>query len=338
MSPAKRKPKSSPRARPAARASSNGAKREACGLQPLAAAYDGEADRARLLAHIPGCDSCSDQLEVIAVERETLGFLGDTEVAPAGISAQAAVRRLLEQTAASGRAKLADLVYELSKACLFAADELDARLRRDVEPRAFGVVRRECDATMSRLESAPRGALPDTAAGSTDVARARRTARSCQLILDQLEGETPRCVLLDSLVLIAERKHAEAEKCLRALLDRPLSADERRFALMNLMWACIRQQRYAEAVATGTTGMDSYPDEWMFVYNVAVACSYSRDIKEFDAVAKLVRSRALNSKSAEFVQLLKREAPRFAMNLGLSSVEVLVLFGLPVESKEVSSL
>ena len=328
MSPAKRKRETAGRA-PAAAKRAVSRKDRACGYEPdtLEAALEATDTRGEVLAHVPACEPCGDQLEVIAVQRDTLQFLGEGEAAESALADRPVVRRLLDATAAAGRKGLADLVYELAKACLFAADDFNVRLRRESEPRPFPSVRNDAARSMSRLKMPKASALPPREPGSSNLVLARRSARSCHRILVNVEGETARSGLLDGVLLLGEDKPAEAERGLRTLLGQPLSEVERRYALMNLTLAQIRQSDYRTAVASAQSAASEYPDEWAFLFNAAVGCCHLRDVAGVESAARLIREKLGCDADGRLRAVVHREAKNFSEVLGMSEVDVLRLFG-----------
>lgn len=327
MSPAKRKP--APRARPASRkpAARTRARPQprhraaACTLTPrqLAGLFDRD-DRAALLAHVPGCPGCAASLTVLSAQKEGLQHL---TVAPAGGTA---VERVLARGVRSGRRRLADLVYELAKACLVVVQDIDRRLHLATRPRDVEAIGRDVRAVGSRLPPREREEAAKLPAAKPDEARALAAAECCIRILEHVEGPSERQRLAWSVWLICSGRPAEAEGVLRGMVEGGASPH----AFRNLLWALNRQGKFADSISIGKAAIRKYPRDWHLAYNVLVAIAWLGDVRSFKEAASHLRSAARLSRiDGQYrSEVLKFESARFAEALGIPTTVVVRELGV----------
>ncbi|MGQ0554284.1 MAG: hypothetical protein ACT4PU_13830 [Planctomycetota bacterium] len=309
-----------------------------CGMSAadLQAAFDGGAGITAVMQHVTKCRACARTLRALEVQREAVESLmsgaasaGSFGTATRGASATA-VQGMLAHSARAGRTKMADLVYELAKACLIALPDLERRVRRIEEPRAVPQVSRDVQALNLRLpafeKSADVSALPRA---KPSEPAALDAARSCLKILEYLEGTSPRQVLATSHWLIFTGKPAKAEACLLELLSRPRLEDVyRKCSRINLMLARARLQDFNGVVAIGKDALSASQSDWQVTYNLAVAYAWLGDKDSFVAVTKQLRKVVALPGSDYLRQLLEFESERFASQLAIPEAEVESLFGL----------
>jgi tetratricopeptide (TPR) repeat protein len=344
MSPAKRKvavsaragakprgqTKARGKARPAARKSRSSAAACDMPLAKLAAAFDRPEGAGPLLSHVPVCGACTTSLTVLAASKQGLKHL-------TADGTGTAVERVLARGQAQGQKKLADLVYELVKACLVVVQDIDRRLHLDRRPREQAVIGREVRDVAARLPEADRRRLAELPTGSASTERALVAARSCVQILGQLEGRSERQRLSYAVMLICDGQPTEAEACLREFLHDP-SRVHRRMAYWNLLWALNRQQKFEQSIDVAQSSLREFPDDWELNFNLAVASAWRRDRARFLSAARSLRLSASAESTRAFREgVLRFEAPRFAQALKVSDREVTRLLGLSNLSGEESA-
>jgi len=305
-----------------------GKRAHSCGLtsDALQRGFDGEGGAQDVASHVAGCDPCGSALELLQTQRDAVQFL----TASAAVTApHTAVEQILAGSARAGREKLADLLYELAKACLIVLPNLKRRIERKVEPREVPVVSSELRSINSRLEKVDGAiALRDVPQQTPEETRALKVARSCLTILDNVEGASERQQLAWSQVLIFEGKPAEAEVALRQLLSNGISAGNQLHVLRNTMMSLNRQRRYAESVEFAETALHQCPNDCVLLYNLSVALASLRDLDNFKRASS--RFARLDQKNVpEWLRhLVSIEAENFADRLSMSKTEVLEYFGL----------
>lgn len=331
MSPAKRKP--APRAKaksrkPAARTRAKPKARHrsaTCTLSSrrLAELFDRD-DRAALLAHVPGCPGCAARLTVLSANRESLIRLIDV---PEGGTA---VERVLARGVRSGRRRLADLVYELAKACLVVVQDIDRRLHLATRPRDVEAIGRDVRAVGSRLPPRVREETAKLPVAKPDESRALAAAESCIRILEHEEGKSERQRLAWSVWLICAGRPAEAEGVLRGMVEGVASPFCRRSIHHNLAWALSRQRCYEAALQVSEKALAEFPNDWLLAYNASVSAALAGN----EVLAERHARRLRDLQSAEPLRQhqqrsqLTFEIPRIAEKLRLSEVSVARWFGL----------
>lgn len=183
----------------------------------------------------------------------------------------------------AGRGKLADLLYEMAKACLRALPDFSVRTRLHAEPRAPEVISGEL-ATMNEClrSTGAAAALPGvTRRPEQDAALA--DARKCLDALHALEGASGRQQLALALVHVHAGEPRRAEELLRALLARAGEAPElRRLAEVNLAFALLRQERFAEVLPLARAACERAPDDPVPWFNLLAAQSELGDPEAFE--------------------------------------------------------
>jgi len=200
-----------------------------------------------------------------------------------------AVQRLLDVSLDAARARLADLVYELGKACLSRLPDFPERTLIHAPPRRASVVAGELAALSERLEAARRD-VPRVRVGG-EHGDVLDEVRRCLDVLAGLEGESGRQQVLRAMAAIHAGAPAEGERILRALDDEAYDARTRRRALVNLALALLRQDRHAEALAAARVAADRWPDSPVSAVNMLYATARLGDRDGFlDALRRLAQA------------------------------------------------
>lgn len=299
-----------------------------CGMSSgaLQRGFDGEGGAQDVASHVAGCDPCGTALELLRTQRDAVQFL---MASPVGTPPPTAVENVLATTARAGREKLADLLYEMAKACLIVLPDLKRRIERKVEPREVPVVSNELRSINSRLEAVDGAvALREVPQQTPEETRALKVARSCLTILDNVEGASERQRLAWSQVLIFEGRPAEAEGVLRRLLDHGVSAANRPYALQNTTMSLNQQKRFAESVEFAHGALTQCPNDCVLLYNLLVALASLRDAQRFRAVSTRFAELVPQGVPDWLARLISFEAPNFADRLGMSPSDVVRSFGL----------
>lgn len=199
-----------------------------------------------------------------------------------------AVQRLLDVSLDAARARIADLVYELAKACLARLPDFPERTLIHAPPRRAAVVSSEARVLSARLQAARRPIeLP---AVSTDGARESvlEDTHRCLALLGTIEGESGRQQVLRAVAAIHAGEPGAGERILRALDDDAYDPHTRRRALVNLALALLRQDRYAEALDAARAASDRWPESPVPAVNMLYATARLGDRDGFqDALRRL---------------------------------------------------
>ncbi len=310
--------------------------KSACGLtgaeaqaayEKLLAAGSAPAPGAKDLAdHVAGCAPCSSALHTLELQGDAVSALSKQA---RGGAAGTTIEGILRIAAHSGTGKLADLAYELAKACLIRLPNLERRVRRVVEPREAKLVARELRAVNQRrgLVASPVGltGVPEAAPAEADALRA---ATSCLKILEKVEGASPRQVLGMAQVHIFEKRPERAEALLRGLLAKPLSPAMSSYARINLMLSLSYQKKYPDVVTIGRAALRDDGGNWEVLFNLAVAHACLKNAREFAAVSKRLAQLVSHSPSGSLHDLLTYETPRIAAALSEDPNQVARRFGI----------
>jgi len=332
MKPRKKKPA-------ATECGMSGADAQAAYEQTLSAGAKGGAPRAKDLAdHIAGCGPCSSALYALELQGDAVSTLAGKSRDAAGgaggssASGGTAIESILRVAARSGTSKLADLAYELVKACLIRLPNLERRVRRVVEPREAKIVAGELRKVNERQGGGASGAasvkltgVPTEAPAEVDALRA---ATSCLKILEQVEGASPRQVLGMSQVHIFEKRPEKAETLLRGLLGQAIPPQMKSYAYINLLLSLNRQAKYAEVVAVGEEVLLQKSTNWEVPYNLAVAHAYLKNRRKFESFASQLAGLVSSSPSGPLRELLEFETPFFASELSEDPKQVARQFGI----------
>jgi len=281
---------------------------------------------------VASCDPCGSALELLQTQRDAVQFLTGTSVIR---PAHTAVEHILANSARAGREKLADLLYEMAKACLIVLPDLKRRIERKVEPREVPVVANELRSINSRLETVDGAVvLRDVPQQTPEETRALKVARSCLTILDNVEGESERQQLAWSQVLIFESNPAEAERVLKRLLDGGVSCGNLGYALQNTTMSLNQQKRFADSVEFAQRALAQCPNDCVLLYNLSVALASLRDPQQFKAVSTRFAELVPKGIPDWLRRLISFEAANFAERLDMSQGDVVRCFGLSTASEE----
>jgi tetratricopeptide (TPR) repeat protein len=272
------------------------------------------------------CAPCSDALSALQTQRDALQYLsvGETDDAAAAVApGRTAIEEILSATARTGREKLADLLYELAKACLIVLPDLKRRIERKAEPREAPIVAGELRTINSRLEAnwaaVPLDGVPER---TPEEARALGAADACLRILENVEGSTERQQLAWSQVLLFQGHPAEAERVLGRLLRTEQLLRYRELAQRNLMLSMIRQGKYAAAAESGEAALHERPDDAVVLFNLTVSYAHLVDHAAFDRVSSALARVIADGDPAWLVQLVRYEIPRIAGDLQVAQARV----------------
>jgi RNA polymerase sigma factor (sigma-70 family) len=266
--------------------------------------------------------------ELLASVREALG-------SREGVKAvKGLMQRMLEQSVAAARAKLADLVYEMAKACLVQAPGFASRTLIRAEPRRSDVVAEEVRRIARRLKQADAevdvGRVPLT---HPAPATALDDARACLQKLSQIEGRTGRQQVAVALCHIHAGEPAAAESLLAELLLREdLPPVTRQNAARNLQLAQLRLERYDDALATCDAHADEWPEDPVRVMNTCFAAARLSDTARFERAARDLAGLQRHAPSERVADWLAHLLPALARDLGLPDgrvAELLDSTGLP---------
>jgi RNA polymerase sigma factor (sigma-70 family) len=204
---------------------------------------------------------------------------------------QGLMGRMLEASLEAGRARLADLLYEMAKACLVEAPGFSSHTLIRSHPRRTDVVADDVRQLATRMESVGptvdvrklKGTPPAPATALDDAA-------ACLAQLAALEGESGRQQVALALTHIHRGEPGEAEAVLRPLLERELQPSTRQNASRNLALALLRQQRFADALELSEAAADEWPDDPVRVMNLCFAAARLQDADRFEQNARLLLS------------------------------------------------
>ena len=286
-------------------------------------AFDGERPTQDVAGHLVDCNPCGGSLKLIQVQGDALNYLSAGAEDPA---IQPVVQRILTASAKAGREQLADLLYELAKACLVLNEVGELRTYRGKEPRKlealqsdFGHLQRRSFVTVPRLLEGPQGL-------SRDPSRAVLSAYDCVLVLENVEGPSPRQQLIMAHTSNLIGKHDDAIAICSELLEASINDGLRSYAFMNLMCAQNRIGLFKEASEVGKAAMRECPSDFMIAYNYAVALAYLDRADEFRSVASDTQ-RMLPDRHAWKQAMVCADLEELTTALSWSEEQVLKAFG-----------
>jgi hypothetical protein len=216
-------------------------------------------------------------------------FLGEALGYLSGEGRRHTAAQLLEQLRArfrvAGRGKLADLVYEMAKACLRELPDFQVRTLLRAEPRAPEVISGEMSTMSDCLRSAGGAAdLSALAQRRPEQDAALADARKCLDALASLEGASGRRQLALALAHVHAGEPARVEAVLRELLARAGEPPEvLRLAEVNLAFALLRQEKFADVVPLARAAQARDPQDPVPWFNLLAAQSELGDPAAFEA-------------------------------------------------------
>ncbi|MBM3270998.1 MAG: hypothetical protein FJZ01_25475 [Candidatus Sericytochromatia bacterium] len=267
------------------------------------------------------------------------GQLGVSEAAVAALAEQAreslavalqnALRELHPVHEEHDR-QLGDLLYELVKAALVLDEDVRRRFHYWNDPRDIRTLETELRNNTPPGRASFVRRILDQQAGETCGADGFVLARLGISILQRVEGRSARQRLANGVLLIVERKPAEALRVLEPMLAEALPPAFRVSAARNAMWALGRMGNHQGAYDVGQAFLAEYPEDPLLAFNMAVASSHLGRFDVFHDMAGRVNAicRSGASHAAQVERLIRHEIPRFADELGLTTREVEKAFGL----------
>jgi hypothetical protein len=253
-------------------------------------------------------------------------------------SADALLKQLYARFRVAGHEKLADLVYEMVKACLSALPDFSVRTRLLVEPRRAEVIAGEVSTMADCLRGvAPPPDLSSLARGRPEADAALEDARKCLEILRLLEGTSGREQLALALWMIHVGRHAQAELQLRALLARPGEPEPiHRLAEVNLGFALLRQRRFAEVLPVAEAAIARTPQDPVPWFNLLAALSELGDTARFERAAETFRAQHARPASPLVAAWIANDLAMLAEVAGLNRTRIAALCAPPRGSEDVS--
>ncbi len=233
------------------------------------------------------------------------------------------LQRMLEITAEAGRRKLADLVYEMAKACLVKAPGFSERMLDAAPPRRREQVAGDVARMAGRLQGTATPIDVSSLQGlSPEPATALRDARICLAKLAEIEGPTGRQQVAQALLYIHAGEPAAAEALLLPLLDLDLAPATRQNAHRNLVLALLRQDRHAEALARCERDADEWPQDAVRVMNLCYAAARLGQARRFEAGVTLLCEIQRGRPDATVARWLADQLPRLAAECALEGPAV----------------
>jgi hypothetical protein len=291
---------------------------------------DREGGRGEVITHVPGCHPCATSLTVIAAQRDAVRHL---TAEPSGTTA---VDFLLERGARSGEKVLANLVYELAKACLVVARDVARRLHLGTTPRARSTIAASVRDIAGRMEGGTHRdlstrQLPEAGA----EADALIAAESCIAILQRLEGPSERQRLARAVCLICSNRPAEAEALLEQMIELGVSATGQLHAYRNLLWSLIRQDKYGRLLSLEPTVLAALGNDWDCVFNLVVAAANSGNTSLFKKYAALLRRVHAEAEPTKQFRnsVMTYEVPRLAHPMGMPESDVAKSLGVAISGR-----
>jgi len=253
-------------------------------------------------------------------------------------SADALLRQLYARFAVAGHERLADLVYEMAKACLSALPDFSVRTRLIVEPRRAEVIAGEVSTMADCLRGvAPPPDLSALARSRPEADAALEDARKCLDILRLLEGTSGREQLALALYLIHAGRHRQAELLLRELAKRPDEPEPiRRLAEVNLGFALLRQARFADVVPVAEAAIARTPQDPVPWFNLLAALSELGDAARFESAAESFRAQHARPASPLVAAWIANDLAMLAEVAGLNRTRIAALCAPPRGSEDVS--
>lgn len=233
--------------------------------------------------------------------------------------AEQLLARLRERFRHEGRLKLADLLYEMAKACLTSLPDFSVRtLLREV-PRAPEVIAGELSTLGECLASVDAPAeLGRVARRRPEADAALADARKCLDALGALERDSGRRQLALALLAIHSGRPDDAEPLLRELLERAAESDEiRRIAEVNLAFSLVRQGRYQPALAVAESAREKSPDDPVPLFNLLAAAAELHDLARFEQGVERLRALYLRTRAPLILNWIEHDLPMLCRVAGV---------------------
>ncbi|HTE05498.1 MAG TPA: sigma-70 family RNA polymerase sigma factor [Planctomycetota bacterium] len=289
----------------------------------------------RLVARMPEAASAAD----IPFDASQLQSLRETVVANLGSKestrhVQALMQRMLDLSAEAGRRKLADLIYEMAKACLVVAPGFTSRTLIAAVPRRSDQVGGDLRQMAHRLAGVVGAPDVDAVALTRpEPGTALQDAHACLEKLAEIEGTSGRQQVALGLAHIHGGKPGQAEAILRPLLEQPLAARTRQNASRNLTLALLRQDRHADALAAAEAAGKEWPDDPVRVMNLCYASARLGDATRFARYAGDLGTLQLRNPSERVGAWLADELAALAAEVGFTHLLPAPRAGSPTDAE-----
>jgi len=235
----------------------------------------------------------------------------------------------------AGQKTLADLVYEMLRACLAAFPDYAQRAYQEVRPRPPEVIGSELGTMNDCLQGV--GARTDLG----ELARARPGASAaladtarCLALLARLEGRSGRQQLATALHHVHAGRPLEAEPILRALAA-PTGPEPRLrwYATANLAFCLHRADRSEQAIPFAQAALAERPEiptPWFNLLSCAAEAGqralFERSLRRFGALYRKTREPLMRSWLAGERAVLARQT-----GLSPEAIDALAALDAPVE-------
>lgn len=191
---------------------------------------------------------------------------------------------LQQRFADAGRQRLADLVYEMVKACLSEVPDVTERIAMADAPRRAEVIWGDVDTMRRGMDGLPAGApdLDAVARGTPASDVALQDMGACIDVLTSLEGRTVRRELAHGLHDAYAGRLADAEATLRALHDRDDLDDRAAFyAAWNLSFVLITRDDDRAGLRVAEEALVLDPEHTGPYMNIATVAARLGDTQRF---------------------------------------------------------
>lgn len=239
----------------------------------------------RLARHLARCAPCKESLDVLAAQGDALMRLGQAD------RSSRMVDRVLGACAEDGRELVADLLYEMARACLALAPE-DKPEDESTKSPAIALVAMPSELASSIHRTASRipslkevGDLLPSRNPSTQ--EAATLAKTCLAVLERVEGRSARRRYLEGRTAHYCGMNAEAIERLTPMLDEALPTWLWRNVRYSLMAALIRHGNAEAAARIGEVSLRTRPDDRMLLFNTATAYVSLGHHEAFDQKCRL---------------------------------------------------
>ncbi len=243
------------------------------------------------------------------------------------------VEHMLGQAAHAATAKLANLLYEMAKACLVEAPDFNDRMLIERRPRRSDVVAGELMHLRTRLDQVdPDGTarveLESVAATRPRANSAIGDARRCLSALAGVEGESGRQQVAVALAYIYDGAPESAEPILRDLQDADhLPEPTRRNVARNLTLSLLRQERFDAALQCAEASADEWPDDPVRAMNLCFASARLGDRDRFETYVGLLCGLQRRHPEDSVARWIDQPLRALARDLGLADDEFAALLG-----------
>jgi RNA polymerase sigma factor (sigma-70 family) len=243
------------------------------------------------------------------------------------------VHRLLDESAAAGRRRLADLIYELSKSFLLSVPGLQSRMLVAAQPRHRDVVADDVRNITARLIGVDNVVEAEAVASVTEQpsagSNALDDAERCLSVLAEVEGRSGRQQVATALHLIYSSRLGEAETLLQQLIKADLPTQTRQNVFRNLTLAQLRQEHWKEALETAELSADEWPGDPVQVMNVCYAAARTGDVSRFEENVRQLASIEHQSPSPRVESWISGELPGLARDLNLDPNRLCTMLAPP---------